>query len=52
MIIDCPCGNCDKKGCGVYHDQCEEYQKYVKFKSKVREDINKDNVYIRKKRGW
>lgn len=22
----CPCKNCEKKGCGSYHDQCNEYQ--------------------------
>lgn len=23
-----PCGNCPKKGCGTYHDICEEYRNY------------------------
>lgn len=23
-----PCKKCERKGCGVYHSQCELYQKY------------------------
>lgn len=23
-----PCKSCNKKGCGPYHDQCEEYKAY------------------------
>ena len=29
-----PCGDCEKKGCGAYHDQCE---KYKEFREKVAE---------------
>ena len=24
-----PCGKCDKKGCGAYHDICPTYQKWA-----------------------
>ena len=27
-MINCPCINCEKKGCGVYHDKCEKYQAF------------------------
>lgn len=23
-----PCGTCDMKGCGAYHDTCEKYQQW------------------------
>lgn len=29
-----PCATCERKGCGAYHDQCEEYQKYHEAKMK------------------
>lgn len=32
-----PCKNCEMKGCGAYHSQCE---KYLKF----REDCEKERV--------
>lgn len=27
--MTCPCKNCEKQGCGPFHDQCERYQEYV-----------------------
>lgn len=30
-----PCGKCERKGCGAYHDKCEKYKEY-------REKINKE----------
>ena len=27
-MINCPCINCEKKGCGAYHDKCEKYQAF------------------------
>lgn len=26
-----PCKNCEKRGCGVYHDRCESYQNFRKI---------------------
>ena len=26
--MKCPCANCEKKGCGSYHDNCKPYQEY------------------------
>lgn len=31
-----PCRNCEKQGCGTYHDKCE---KYIKFKQENEERI-------------
>lgn len=28
----CPCIECDKQGCGPYHDICPDYQKFAKKK--------------------
>lgn len=28
MINACPCKNCDKKGCGAFHDVCGPYQEW------------------------
>ena len=39
-----PCMNCEKAGCGVYHDQCEPYQQYRKYHN----DISKARAKARK----
>lgn len=26
--MESPCGKCERKGCGSYHDICEEYSKF------------------------
>lgn len=26
--MDAPCKNCERKGCGDYHDLCEPYKKF------------------------
>lgn len=33
----CPCKDCEKKGCGVYHSKCEKYLKWVDWKRSVNE---------------
>lgn len=35
-----PCVECDKKGCGSYHDQCEKYKKW------------KEEDYVEKSTGY
>lgn len=55
-----PCKNCEKKGCGSYHDQCEPYQEYKRRTSPVRseiEDYSKNNgikkrTYLMKRGYW
>lgn len=35
-MLEAPCKNCPKKGCGSYHDICQEYQDFrVKWESMV-----------------
>lgn len=48
--MKCPCINCEMKGCGVFHDQCEPYQEYAKARRDDRDDINKRYEFTRKKR--
>lgn len=33
--MTCPCINCEKKGCEVYHDKCELYKTYKEDKNKI-----------------
>lgn len=28
-MIESPCKNCEKRGCGAFHDKCEPYQKFI-----------------------
>lgn len=35
--MECPCKDCKKKGCGVYHSQCKEYLEYVKWEQAINE---------------
>lgn len=28
-VNSAPCIECEKKGCGAYHDECEKYKEYV-----------------------
>lgn len=30
-----PCSECENKGCGAYHDKCEEYQAYKEERKKI-----------------
>lgn len=32
-----PCKDCERKGCGSYHDECKVYQEYVKNHSDSKE---------------
>ncbi len=36
-----PCGSCERKGCGSYHDICPEYKAY---KDKIAEVHRRNNV--------
>ena len=31
-----PCKECDRKGCGAYHDQCEAYQEFLRLNAEKR----------------
>lgn len=40
-MIKCPCKDCERKGCGPYHDVCEPYQDYCKNRTLNRKDIKR-----------
>lgn len=33
-LIQAPCKDCPRKGCGEYHNECEAYQAYVNANTK------------------
>lgn len=35
MRNECPCKDCDNKGCGSYHEKCERYLQYRKKKDEL-----------------
>lgn len=35
---NCPCKDCEKKGCGAYHELCEKYQAFRAEKLKEYEE--------------
>ena len=41
----CPCKDCEKKGCGNYHSQCQEYLGFKKWKEQVNEKERKEKQY-------
>jgi hypothetical protein len=49
-----PCLDCERKGCGAYHDVCEDYQGYkklmeenraVRYKSNLQREYVKDTTF-------
>lgn len=42
--IIAPCKDCDKKGCGLYHTQCEAYLEFRRLK----DEENRKRVYVEK----
>ena len=36
--MNCPCKDCDKKGCGSYHDQCEPYQQWMQYREAKKQE--------------
>lgn len=37
MGVVAPCKDCERKGCGSYHDKCEKFIKFKNAKAKTRE---------------
>lgn len=37
-----PCKDCERKGCGAYHDQCPEFQAYRAKVDEVRKKVYTD----------
>lgn len=51
----CPCKNCEKKGCGPYHDECKAYQEWSQESRRVKERsrLASDEDYLGKpKKRW
>jgi hypothetical protein len=38
---EAPCKNCEKRGCGNYHDKCEAYKQYKEQQNAVSESKKK-----------
>jgi hypothetical protein len=36
-----PCKDCERKGCGAYHDECEQYKSFKEFQ-KLRKGTGDD----------
>lgn len=43
-----PCNQCDKRGCGAYHDQCEAYQSYKQERQKLTKKLTDQAIM----EGW
>lgn len=39
-----PCGDCDRKGCGAFHNECEKYKQYREIKDGVNNERHKHNT--------
>lgn len=37
-----PCKDCERKGCGAYHDQCPEFREYRARVDEVRKKVYND----------
>lgn len=42
--MEAPCGKCERKGCGSYHDICEKYMEYKRESEKKRELIMQELI--------
>ena len=45
--MNCPCKNCEKKGCGSYHDNCKEYLEFVQWRKFVNENSRKEKNFYK-----
>lgn len=43
-----PCHKCNKRGCGAYHDICEEYQAYKEDRKKITKKLTEEAIM----EGW
>ena len=41
----CPCKDCEKKGCGKYHDVCEKYLEFIRQK-KIENNNRREEMYF------
>ena len=40
----CPCRDCEKAGCGPFHDECERFQEWKAWKDEVNKQKAKDQT--------
>ena len=40
--MKCPCADCEKKGCGSYHDNCKPYQEFKAEVARTSQNRMKD----------
>lgn len=43
-----PCKNCEKKGCGSYHSECLEYQKFIKENEEIKKKAYEEKKLYRR----
>lgn len=43
--MECPCRYCEKKGCGAYHSQCEDYKLFQAEREAIRHQKRLDGEY-------
>ena len=41
----CPCKDCEKKGCGAYHAQCQLYLDYAQWRRYINDIERKSKQY-------
>lgn len=41
----CPCKDCEKKGCGIYHSQCQAYLDYAQWRKDINEKERKSKMF-------
>ena len=40
--MKCPCKECERSGCGPYHDQCQQYSVWKEWRQKIIREKAKD----------
>ncbi len=46
----CPCKDCENKGCGVYHSQCEKYLEYRESLEMARKKEKEEKMFFERRR--
>lgn len=41
VVFSVPCKDCERQGCGGYHDHCELYQKYRAYRDSLGKEHEK-----------
>ena len=43
---ECPCGSCERKGCGEFHNQCTEYIEWKKSEEERKNKIKEAKKWL------